>query len=397
MTQLSATLARVAPSPTIAMTQLARDMAADGGDVLSLTAGEPDFPTPPHVAEAAIAAIRAGKTRYTAVDGVAELKTAIVDKWRGDYGLAISPDQVSVGTGGKQVIFNALLATLNPGDEVIIPAPYWVSYPDMVRLCGGTPVIVPCDEAFRLTPEAFAAALTPRSRWVILNAPGNPSGALYARDQLAALMQIIGGHDRVGLLSDDIYEAITYEAAFVTPTEVAPHLADRVLTVNGMSKGHAMTGWRIGYGVGQSDLIAAMRKIQSQSTSNPCSIAQWAAVAALTGPQDHIAQYLTAYRHRRDLVVAGLNACEGITCAVPEGAFYVLPSVAGLLGKRSPAGQMLTDDEALAMALLREEGVATVFGSAFGAPGHLRLSFAASDQTLRAAVERVVRFCAGCA
>ncbi|PIE09338.1 MAG: aspartate aminotransferase [Rhodobacterales bacterium] len=386
----SATLDKVKPSPTIAMTQAARDLAASGRDVLSLTAGEPDFPTPPDVAEAAIEAIRAGKTRYTAVDGILELKEAVAAKWRADYGLTITPEQVSVSGGGKQVLFNALMATLDPGDEVIIPAPYWVSYPDMTVLCGGTPVVVPTrmEDGFRLQAADLAAAITARTKWLILNSPGNPTGAVLSRAELEAIAEVLRAHPHVHVICDDIYEAITFGVPFLTLTQVAPDLAERVLVVNGVSKGHAMTGWRIGYGVGPAPLIAMMRKVQSQSTSNPCSIAQWAAVAALTGPQDHLERQRAAYEARRGLVMEGLRACKGIVCADPDGAFYAFANIEACLGTR------FATDEDFAMALLEEQGVGTVFGSAFGAPGHLRISFATSEEVLREALARLQAFCA---
>lgn len=397
MAGFCATLDRVLPSPTIAMTQRARDLKASGRDILSLTAGEPDFDTPAHIADAAVEAIRAGHTRYTAVDGIAPLKDAVCAKWRRDYGLVVAPDQVSVGTGGKQVIYNALMATLNPGDEAIILAPYWVSYPDMVRLAGGSPVVLPPTEGFRLDIRAIADAITPRSKWIILNAPGNPSGVVYTRQELLAVAELMRAHPQLRVMSDDIYEEITYGAAFETLSALAPDVADRVLTVNGVSKAHAMTGWRIGYGVGAPDLIAAMRKLQSQSTSNPCSIAQHAALAALTGPDGHLARYRAAYRARRDVIVAGLNRCKGIVCDPPQGAFYAFADVRGCLGGVSAAGRALRGDEDLAMAWLEEAGVGTVFGSAFGAPGFIRLSFAASDAVIEEALRRIEAFCAGIA
>lgn len=371
------------------MTEAARALRVAGRDVLSLTAGEPDFPTPPHVVAAAKVAIDTGETRYTAVDGIAPLKEAVVAKWADDYGLTIAPAQVSVSGGGKQVIYNALRASLDPGDEVIIPAPYWVSYPDMVRLCGGVPVVVPTYGDFRLTAAALAGAITERTKWVILNSPCNPTGAVLSATDLADLAGVLRLHPHVNAICDDIYEAIVFDGAeFATLSAVAPDLAGRILTVNGVSKAHAMTGWRIGYGVGPEPLIAAMRKVQSQTTSNPCSVSQWAALAALTGPQDHLERQRQAYQVRRDLVLEGLAACKGVRCARPDGAFYAFANIGVCLGER------FTTDEDFALALLKEEGVGTVFGSAFGAPGHLRLSFATSDDTLRAALARLQRFCA---
>lgn len=394
MSFLSATQARVQPSPTIAMTQLARDLAAQGHDILSLTAGEPDFDPPAHVAVAACDAIAAGHTRYTAVDGIVPLKEAIAQGWHARTGLRATPDQISVGTGGKQVLFNALMATLDPGDEVVILAPYWVSYPDMVRLAGGQPVIVPPTPGFRPDIDAIARALSPRSKWLILNTPSNPTGVVWSRADLEALAALMRAHPHLHLMSDDIYDAITYEQPQTAFCAVAPDLAGRVLAVNGVSKAHAMTGWRIGTAVGPAPLIGAMRKIQGQSTSNPCSVAQYAALAALSGPQDHLAERAQIYRSRRDALVAGLNRCAGLSCAAPGGAFYAFVDVAQCLGGHSPAGAALTTDEDLAVALLREAGVGTVFGAAFGAPGHLRLSFATSQEVLDAAVARLQAFCA---
>lgn len=396
MTIQSATLQGVKPSPTIGMTQLARDLASEGRDILALTAGEPDFPTPSHVCDAAKAAIDAGFTKYPHVDGIPGLKEAIVSKFARDNGLSFDPSQVTVGTGGKQVLFNALKATVDEGDEVLIPVPYWVSYPDMVRLCGGTPVFVPADieSGFKLTPRALEAAITPRSKWLMFNSPSNPSGAAYTRAEMEALMDVVRRHPQLWVLSDDIYEAIVFDGLeFVTPAQVAPDLADRILTMNGVSKGHAMTGWRIGYGAGPKPLIEAMRKVLSQTTSGACSIAQHAAVAALDGPQDHVAKQLVAFQARRDRVVAALNSAPGVTCPMPDGAFYVFPSIAGCIGKRSPGGALIATDEDFAMALLREEGVGSVFGSAFGLSPHIRLSYAAADDVLTEACARFVRFC----
>ncbi|RMC35387.1 pyridoxal phosphate-dependent aminotransferase [Paracoccus alkanivorans] len=396
---LSDTLARVKPSPTIAMTTRAAELRAAGRDIIGLSAGEPDFDTPEHIREAAKAAIDAGHTRYTAVDGTPSLKRAICDKFARENGLDYAPSQITVGTGGKQILFNALMATLNPGDEVIIPAPYWVSYPDMVLLAGGTPVIVPCgiEAGFRLTPQALEAAITPRTKWLILNSPSNPSGAGYGRDHIRALTDVLLRHPDIWVLSDDIYEHLVFDDfEFTTPAQVEPRLKDRVLTMNGVSKAYAMTGWRIGYGAGPEPLIKAMAKLQSQSTSNPCSISQYAAEAALTGPQDYISTSREAFQRRRDLVVEGLNACPGIDCPTPEGAFYVYPSIKGLLGKISAAGTRLDSDEAFANALLEETGVAVVFGAAFGLSPHFRISYATSDEQLTEAIARIRRFCESC-
>jgi aspartate aminotransferase len=397
MTLLSKTLSRVKPSPTIAMTARAAELRAAGRDVIGLSAGEPDFDTPAHIRAAGIAAIEAGHTRYTAVDGTPELKQAIRDKFARDNGLDYRPEQVSVGSGGKQVLYNALMATLDPGDEVIVPAPYWVSYPDMVALAGGTPVIVECgiETGFKLSAQALEAAITPATRWFVFNSPSNPTGAGYSHAELKALTDVLLRHPHVRVMSDDIYEHIAYPGFhFCTPAQVEPALYDRTLTVNGVSKAYAMTGWRIGYGAGPADLIAAMRKIQSQSTSNPCSISQWAARAALDGPQDSVTGAMALFRRRRDMVVARLNAIPGITCPVPEGAFYVYPSIDALIGCQTPGGRMIDSDEAFANALLEEAGVAVVFGAAFGLSPHFRISYAAADDALEEACTRIAAFCA---
>ena len=399
MAFISDRLARIKPSPTIAMTTRAADLRAQGHDIISLSAGEPDFDTPENVRDAAKAAIDAGHTRYTAVDGTPSLKRAIADKFARENGLDYAPAQITVGTGGKQILYNALMATLDDGDEVIVPAPYWVSYPDMVLLAGGTPVVVECDQAsgFRLTPDALEAAITPRTKWLILNSPSNPSGAGYDRVQMAALCDVLLRHPQVWVLADDIYEHLVFDGfEFCTPAQVEPRLKDRVLTMNGVSKSYAMTGWRIGYGAGPEALIKAMAKLQSQSTSNPCSISQYAAEAALTGPQDYITDSRAVFQRRRDLVVAGLNACPGLDCPVPQGAFYVYPSIAGLIGLTSAGGTPIDSDEAFANALLDETGVAVVFGAAFGLSPHFRISYATSDAVLQDAMARIRRFCEGC-
>ena len=396
MSFLSQTLARVKPSSTIAMTNLAREMAAGGRDIVSLSAGEPDFDTPLHIREAAKAAIDAGHTRYTAVDGIPELKRAVADKFRRENGLDYSPQQITVGTGGKQILYNALIATLNPGDEVIIPAPYWVSYPDMVTLGGGTPVIVAAgiESGYRITPKQLESAITPRTKWVILNSPSNPTGAGYGATEMRGLTDVLLRHPHVWVLADDIYEHLVYDDfRFVTPAQVEPRLFDRTLTMNGVSKAYAMTGWRIGYGAGPVELIRAMANVQSQSTSNPCSISQYAALAALTGPQDYITESRAVFQRRRDLVVAGLNQCEGIDCPVPQGAFYVYPSIARLIGRVTPEGTRITDDRSFAMELLNATGVAVVFGEAFGLSPHFRISYAASDAQLSDAIARIRGFC----
>ena len=397
MSDLSATLSRVKPSPTIAVTTRAQELREAGRDVIGLGAGEPDFDTPDNIKQAGIRAINEGKTKYTAPDGIPELKQAICDKFSRDNGLSYSPAQVSVGTGGKQILYNALMATLNPGDEVIIPAPYWVSYPDMVLLAGGEPVVVPAgiESAFKLTPEALEAAITPKTRWFIFNSPSNPTGAGYSRKELKALTDVLMRHPHVWIMTDDMYEHLAYDDfEFCTPAQVEPGLYERTLTCNGVSKAYAMTGWRIGYAAGPEVLIAGMRKIQSQSTSNPCTISQWAAIEALNGPQDFIKANNAVFTRRRDLVVEKLNAIEGIECPVPEGAFYVYPSIEGLIGKTSKAGTKITDDEAFATALLEETGVAVVFGAAFGLSPAFRVSYATADEALKEACGRIQSFCA---
>ncbi|QGX97827.1 pyridoxal phosphate-dependent aminotransferase [Roseovarius faecimaris] len=397
MTFLSATLSRVKPSPTIAVSTKANEMKAAGQDVIGLGAGEPDFPTPANIAEAGIQAIRDGKTKYTAPDGIIELKQAICDKFRRDNGLSYSTDQVSIGTGGKQILYNALMATLNPGDEVVIPAPYWVSYPDMVLLSGGEPVIAEAslETKFKLTPEALEAAITPKTKWFIFNSPSNPTGAGYSRDELKALTDVLMRHPHVWVMTDDMYEHLAYDGfEFCTPAQVEPGLYDRTLTCNGVSKAYAMTGWRIGYAAGPKALIGAMRKIQSQSTSNPCTVSQWAAVEALNGTQDFIASNNEVFKRRRNLVVDMLNAADGITCPTPEGAFYVYPSIAGLIGKSTAKGTVIENDEVFATALLEETGVAVVFGAAFGLSPNFRVSYATSDENLKEACSRIQRFCA---
>jgi len=385
MAFLSDTLARVKPSPTIAVTQKAAELKAAGKDVIGLGAGEPDFDTPQNIKDAAKAAIDAGKTKYTAVDGIPELKAAICAKFRRENRLDYTPAQVTVGSGGKQVLYNALVATLNAGDEVIIPAPYWVSYPDMVLLAGGTPVFVegPMQTGYKITGEQLEAAITPNTKWFIFNSPSNPSGAGYSRAELKELTDVLMRHPHVWVMTDDMYEHLVFgDFEFCTPAEVEPGLYDRTLTCNGVSKAYAMTGWRIGYAAGPQALIKAIGKVQSQSTSNPCSISQWAAVEALNGPQDYIAQSREAFERRRNLVVGMLNEAAGITCPMPEGAFYVYPSIAGCIGKTSAAGTKIVDDEVFATALLEETGVAVVFGAAFGLSPNFRISYATSDAAL---------------
>ncbi len=398
MAFLSDTLARVKPSPTIAVTNKARELAAAGRDIIGLGAGEPDFDTPQNIKDAAKAAIDAGRTKYTAVDGIPELKAAIVAKFKRENGLSYTASQVTVGSGGKQVLYNALVATLNPGDEVIIPAPYWVSYPDMVLLAGGTPVFVegPMQTGYKITAEQLEAAITPRTKWFIFNSPSNPSGAGYSAGELKALTDVLMRHPQVWVMSDDMYEHLAFgDFKFATPAQVEPELYDRTLTCNGVSKAYAMTGWRIGYAAGPEVLIKAIAKVQSQSTSNPCSVSQWAAVEALNGPQDYIATSRAAFERRRNLVVAALNTCPGIQCPTPEGAFYVYPSVAGCIGKTSAGGVKIVDDETFAAALLEETGVAVVFGAAFGLSPNFRISYATSDAALTEACARIKRFCQG--
>jgi len=392
----SLSLKRVKPSPTIAMTTLAQELKAQGRDIISLSAGEPDFDTPEHIKRAAAAAIAAGKTKYTAPDGMPELKQAICKKFSRENALEYSPSQISVGTGGKQTLFNAFMATLNAEDEVIIPAPYWVSYPDMVLLAGGTPVVVATDvkDNYKLTAKALRAAITENTKWFIFNSPSNPTGAGYTAPELKALTDVLLDFPDVMVMSDDMYEHLTYDGfKFVSPAQVEPRLYARTLTCNGVSKAYAMTGWRIGYAAGPEALIAAMRKVQSQTTSNPCSISQWAALEALEGPQAFLQDNQTLFKGRRDLVVAGLNAIEGITCPIPEGAFYVYPSIAGLIGKTTPSGKVIATDEDFAIALLEDTGVAAVFGAAFGLSPNFRISYATSASQLSEACARIAQFC----
>ena len=397
MSFLSDTLSRVKPSPTIAMTTRAQELRAQGRDVIGLSAGEPDFDTPQNIKDAAVAAIAAGKTKYTAPDGMPELKQAVCAKMKRDHGLDYTPAQVTVGTGGKQTLYNALMATLNEGDEVVIPAPYWVSYPDMVLLAGGVPVIAETSiqTSFKLTADQLEAAITPKTKWLIFNSPSNPTGAGYSWEELKALTDVLMRHPHVWVMSDDMYEHLAYDGfEFCTPAQVEPALYDRTLTCNGVSKAYAMTGWRIGYAAGPVGLIGAMRKVQSQSTSNPCTISQWAAVEALEGTQDFLAPNAETFKRRRDLVVSMLNEIDGMTCPTPEGAFYVYPSIAGLIGKTTPAGTQINSDEDFAVALLDEADVAVVFGAAFGLSPNFRVSYATSDEALKEACTRIQRFCA---
>ena len=390
-------LERIKPSPTMAITSKAREMKAAGFDVIGLGAGEPDFDTPDNVKQAAIAAIQRGETKYTAVDGIPELKRAIVAKFARENDLTYKPAEITVGSGGKQVLYNALLATLNPGDEVIVPSPYWVSYPDIVLLAGATPVIVETkvEEGFKLSPKALAAAITPRTKWFIFNSPSNPTGAAYTRDEIKALTDVLLKHENVWVLSDDIYEHLVYDGfAFSTPAQVEPKLKGRTLTMNGVSKAYSMTGWRIGYAGGPEPLIKAIATLQSQSTSNPCSISQWASVEALEGPQDFLKSWVASFQDRRDLVVSMLNQANGISCPTPEGAFYVYPSCAGVVGRTSREGKKIETDEDIATALLQEEGVAVVHGAAFGLSPFFRISYATGIEALEEACRRIQRFCA---
>ncbi len=393
---ISDALNRINASPTIAITNKAQAMQAEGLNVIGLAAGEPDFETPRNIKDAAIKAINDGKTRYTAVDGIAELKRAIVAKFKRENDLDYKLTQVSVGTGGKQILFNALLATVNPGDEVIIPAPYWVSYPDIVMLAGGVPVIVQGDPAkgFKVQTAALEKAITAKTKWVILNSPSNPTGAAYSHAEMKAITDVLLKHAQVWVLSDDMYEHLTYDDfKFVTPAQVEPALYERTLTMNGVSKAYCMTGWRIGYGAGPEALIKAMAKLQSQSTSNPSSIAQWAAVEALNGTQDFIAANNKVFKERRDLAVSMLNQARGLTCQAPEGAFYVYPSCAGVMGKTSPSGKVIATDEDFVSELLAVEGVAAVHGAAFGTSPYFRISYATATPTLEDACTRIQRFC----
>ncbi|KAB7739404.1 aminotransferase class I/II-fold pyridoxal phosphate-dependent enzyme [Parvibaculum sedimenti] len=397
MAFLSDSLKRIKPSATIAATQKARDLKAAGVDVIGLGAGEPDFDTPDNIKEAAIDAIRRGETKYTDVGGIPELKKAIAAKFKRENGLDYTPAQCFVAPGGKPIIFNAMAATLNPGDEVIIPAPYWVSYPDIVSLLGGTPVFVSTgmETNFKLQPEALEKAITPKTKWFIFNSPSNPTGAAYTWDELKKLTDVLVRHPHVWILSDDMYEHLSYDGfKFATPAQVEPKLYDRTLTMNGVSKAYAMTGWRIGYCAGPLELIKAMTTIQSQSTSNPTSISQWAAVEALNGPQDFIPERAESFKARRDLVVSMLNQAKGLKCPTPEGAFYVYPSCEGCIGKTTPKGKVIGNDQDFVEALLEEEGVAVVHGEAFGLSPFFRISYATSTEALTKACERIQRFCA---
>ena len=396
MSFIAESLGRIKPSPTMAVTAKAAELKAAGHDVIGLGAGEPDFDTPENIKAAAKKAIDEGRTKYTAVDGTPELKAAICAKFERENGLEYSPKQVIVSSGGKQVLFNALMATLNPGDEVLIPTPYWVSYPDMTLLAGGEPrfIAATAEAGFKIDPRDLEAAITPRTKWLILNSPSNPSGAAYSREEMKALTDVLLRHPDVWIMTDDMYEHLVYDDfEFTTVAQVEPELYGRTLTVNGVSKAYAMTGWRIGYAAGPETLIKAMAKIQSQSTSNPCSISQAAAVEALNGPQDFIRERAEAFRERRDLVVEMLNAAEGIHCPKPEGAFYVYPSCAGALGKKTPEGKVIESDLDFVTYLLETEGVAAVHGEAFGLSPNFRVSYATSTEALREACTRIQRAC----
>jgi aspartate aminotransferase len=399
MAFLADALSRVKPSATIAMAQKARELKAKGMNVISLSAGEPDFDTPDNIKQAAIEAMNRGETKYSPVSGIPELREAIAKKYNRENGLDYTAAQVIVGTGGKQILFNALMATLNPGDEVIIPAPYWVSYPEMVAICGGTPVFVNAtiDNGFKLQPEDLEKAITPKTKWFIFNSPSNPSGAAYTHDELKKLTDVLVKHPHVWVLTDDMYEHLTFDDfKFATPAQVEPKLYERTLTMNGVSKAYAMTGWRIGYAAGPVELIKAMDMIQGQQTSGTNTIAQWAAVEALNGPQDFIEKNKAIFQGRRDLVVSMLNQATGISCPVPEGAFYVYPSCAGLIGKTAPSGKVIETDEDFVMELLQSEGVAVVHGTAFGMGPNFRISYATSEAQLEDACQRIQRFCAAC-
>ncbi|WP_262695814.1 pyridoxal phosphate-dependent aminotransferase [Kordiimonas aquimaris] len=397
MTLLSKTLDRIKPSPTMAVTAKAAELKAAGHDVIGLGAGEPDFDTPDHIKGAAIAAINAGDTKYTKVDGTPACKAAVIEKFKRENNLSFEANQITINSGGKHTIYNAMMATLNPGDEVIIPTPYWVSYPDIVLLAGGTPVFAHASIAtnFKMTPETLEAAITPKTKWLIFNSPSNPSGAAYTAAETKALGEVLKRHEHVWVFADDIYEHITYEGfTFKTIAQVVPEIAHRTLTMNGVAKAYAMTGWRIGYAGGDATLIKAMAKVQSQSTSNPSSISQAATVAALTGVQDFLAERAAVFQTRRDLVVDMLNAADGITCPVPEGAFYVYPSIQECIGKQTPSGKRIETDGDFVTYILEEYGVAAVQGEAFGLSPHFRVSYATSTEALTEACSRIQDACA---
>lgn len=391
---LSFRLSRIKPSPTLLMTSEALRLKSEGVDVLTLSAGEPDFDTPDFIKDAAFAAIKAGMTKYTSVMGIAPLRKAVADKFKRDYDADISPDNVIIGCGAKHILFNCLLASLDAGDEVLIPSPYWVSYPDMVLLCGGVPVILPSAPDFKLTTDALRAHITEKSKWLILNSPNNPSGAVYSKDELRALLEVVREFKQLHILADDIYEKLIYDdvdnnVSFATPLGLAPEMAARIVTVNGVSKAYAMTGWRIGYAVADEVMIKAMAKIQSQSTSNACSVSQYAALAALQGSHDFLHEWRRIFKRRRDFIVNALNDIKGVRCAVPQGAFYVFASCQGVMGKKDGEGAVISSGEEYAAYLLRQAHVAVVAGEAFGVPQHFRLSYATSDAILQEACQRI--------
>ena len=396
MVKLSKSINRIKPSATMAVTQQARELKSQGKDIIGLGAGEPDFDTPENIKEAAIAAIKSGDTKYTAVDGTPELKSAIKDKFKRDNNLDYNLDEISVGTGGKQIIFNAFAVTLDQGDEVIIPAPYWVTYPDVVNYFNAKPIFIKCSELnnFKITAEELEKTINPSTKWFILNSPSNPTGACYSKKELEDIAAVLERYPQINVLTDDLYEHLIYEdTKFYTIAEVAPNLKDRVLTLNGVSKAYAMTGWRIGYAGGNKDLIKAMSKLQSQSTSNPTSISQAAAVEALNGNNNFIAERNLIFQNRRDNLLISLNNMEGINCNTPDGAFYVFPSCKGVIGKRAKDNKTINDDEDFTSALLNHAGVAVVQGSAFGLEGYFRISYATSDENLQNACERLSKFC----
>ena len=396
MTILSENISRIKPSATMAVTNKARELKAAGADIIGLGAGEPDFDTPENIKKAAIEAINNGETKYTAVDGTPSLKNAIIEKFKRENNIIYSADQISVGTGGKQIIFNALLASVDPGDEVVIPAPYWVSYPDIVAFAGGKSIFVECDENsnFKITAEQLSQNINEKTKWVILNSPSNPTGSCYSEAELFEISKVIESNSHVNVMTDDIYEHLVYDGfIFKTISEVNPNIKDQTLTINGVSKAYAMTGWRIGYAAGEKKLIKAMGKLQSQSTSNPSSISQAAAVEALSGDQNFLKSRAEVFKKRRDFVVNSLNKIDGITCIKPEGAFYVFPNCTGLIGKKTKNGKALNNDEDIVTALLEEAGVAVVQGSAFGLQGYFRISYATSDELLSSACERISNFC----
>ena len=396
MTELSDNISRIKPSATMAVTNKARELKAAGKDIIGLGAGEPDFDTPENIKTAAINAINDGDTKYTAVDGTPSLKKAIIEKFKRENNLDYLADQISVGTGGKQIIFNALLATVNPGDEVIIPAPYWVSYPDIVDFAGGESIIVKCNETsnFKITAEQLEENINKNTKWFILNSPSNPTGSCYTESELSEISKVIEKFPHVNVMTDDIYEHLVYDGfVFKTISEVNPNIKNQTLTINGVSKAYAMTGWRIGYAAGEQKLIKAMGKLQSQSTSNPSSVSQAAAVEALNGDQSFLKTRAEVFKKRRDYVVNALNKIDGVSCEMPEGAFYVFPNCSGIIGKKTKNGKILDNDEDVVTALLEDAGVAVVQGSAFGLEGYFRISYATSDELLSSACNRISEFC----